>query len=103
MEVSQWHGEQVVSLRYNPPACQCTPWEVKLGEQWIRGELSAAGSSGDEAMAALTQAALANPDGEWRAQGDVDGRLALDAQLNRPTVRLSLRALIPQESIPIGE
>jgi len=67
-------GERRFLLRLNPSACECPPFEVKLGETWQRTEVLAADAD-EPVVAALDTLMTARVEGRDRRVFAVDGRL----------------------------
>ncbi len=77
-------GEQpCYAVRYNPVACDCTPYEIELGGHWHRVAFVGVGPE-DEVLRAL-DTAVAEAEGRgaaatWQLQGSLDDALTTCAR-----------------------
>lgn len=72
--VRQAQAETRFMLRLNPSACECPPFEVKLGETWQRAEVLAADAE-EPVVAALDTLMTARVEGRDRRVFAIEGRI----------------------------
>ncbi|TNF31518.1 MAG: hypothetical protein EP329_12215 [Deltaproteobacteria bacterium] len=93
------------TLRYNPAACDCPPFEIRLGEVWHRVLFAGAGPD-DETIqaldAAVQDARARRVNATWQIQGSLDDALTTCAR-GLLVVSLSPSAFGAPPAVPAEE
>ncbi len=83
------------ALRYNPVRCTCPPWEVRLGDAWVR----CAVEPGDDEVARVL--AAARPGSSLQVVGTARDELARCPGTQAPVVKLEVDSVLaPPGSAP---